>query len=80
MSRWRREQQKARWKQIFEVQRWKQVGLLARAVMCGSQWPQWHTWLFEERVAVDMPAGCEENATDHIQDCFLEEPNTCVRS
>ena len=51
MSRWRREQQKAKQKQVFEVQRWKQVRGLVNAVTCetrdlGIRWHQRHTLFF----------------------------------
>ena len=63
MGRWKREQQKAWRKRIFAVQRWKKARRLAEAVMCetrdlGIQWPQWHTLLFGEQVAVDMRVVC----------------------
>ena len=59
LGRWAKEQPKARRKQIFEVQMWRQVRGLqelscTRPVIWASTWPQWHTLLFEEQVAVDM--------------------------
>ena len=75
MGRWKREQQNAWRKQIFEVQTW---GTSERACRCetrdlGNKWPQWHTWLFEGQVAVDMNeggllAGREEDASEASHD------------
>ena len=55
----------------FEVQTWRQVGGFVRAVMCethdqGIKWPQWHTSLFEEQVAVDMRVVCPQD----LKKCF----------
>ena len=57
--KWSHEQKEAWMRQIREVQTWKQVSGPAGAVMCetrdlGTQWPHWHTLVFEGEVRVDM--------------------------
>ena len=66
MGRWAREQKEAWREQIFEIQMWMQVRGPPGAVMretldLDSKWPQWHTVLFEEQVAVDMRVVCPQN-------------------
>ena len=83
MGRWRREQQKAWREEVCAVQRWQQVRGSAGAVVCetrdlGVQWPQRHTLLFEEQVAV--PAGCEEDSCFTSQDGLLEDVGSHTRS
>ena len=53
------EQTEAWMRQIFEVQTWRQVSGLAGAVVCetrdlGIKWPQWHIFLCDGQVQVDM--------------------------
>ena len=59
MGKWKQEQPKARRKQILQAQTWRQVRETTGAVKSetrdlGIKWPQWHTLMFEEQVAVDM--------------------------
>ena len=59
----------------LKVQTRRQVRGLVESVMCetrdlGIKWPQWHTLIFEERVAVDMRAVCvitSSSTTAHFQ-------------
>ena len=50
---------------VVEVQRWNKVRGPAGAVLCetrdhGTPRPQWHTLLFEGKVAVDMRVLCPQ--------------------
>ena len=60
------EQKEARMKPIFEVQTWRQVRGPACAVVretrdLGVKWPQWHTWILEGQVKVDMRFVCPQD-------------------
>ena len=64
--KWSHEQKEASMRHIREVQTWKQVRGPVGAVMRGTRdlgfkWPQWHTLMFSDEIAIDMMLVCPKD-------------------